>query len=75
MFIREVSIDERSSSIGGKFRNEFGKDEGFLALECWKFEVVLLKDDDPLGKIAINFPAIEQVLHGVGICYDFSNAK
>jgi hypothetical protein len=34
MFIGEVCIDRGTSSIGGKFRNEFGEDEGFLSLGC-----------------------------------------
>jgi hypothetical protein len=54
MFIREVGIDRRVGSIRRKCRNEFGKDEGFLSLGCGKFEVVLLKDDDPSGKFSID---------------------
>jgi hypothetical protein len=34
MFIREVGIDGRTVSIGGKCHNEFGKDKGFLFLGC-----------------------------------------
>jgi hypothetical protein len=62
-------------SIRRKCRNEFSKDKGFLALGCGKFEVVLLKDDDPSGKFSIDLPTTEQVLHWVGIFYDFGSSK
>ena len=75
MFVKEVGIDGGTGSIGGKCLNEFSKDEGFISLGCQKFKVVLLKDDDPSGKFSINLSMIEQVLHRVGICDDFSCAK
>jgi hypothetical protein len=75
MFVGEVSIDEGMGSIGGERHDEFGEDKGFLALGCGKFEVILLKDDDPSGKFTINFSTTEQVLHGVGIYYDFGSSK
>ena len=34
MFVGEIDIDRRTSSIRGKCRNEFGKDEVFLSLGC-----------------------------------------
>jgi len=34
MFVREISIDGGTGSIIGKFCNEFGEGEGFLALWC-----------------------------------------
>ena len=37
--------------------------------------VILLKDDDPLGKFSINFSSTKKVLHGVGICYDLGSSK
>jgi hypothetical protein len=75
MFVWEVGIEGGTGSIGRKFHNEFGKYEGFLALGCGKFEVVLLKDEDPSGKFAINFLATEQVVHWVGIYDDFGSSK
>jgi hypothetical protein len=75
MFVREVGIDEGTGSIGGEGHDKFGKEERFLALGCWKFNIVLLKDNDPSGKFSINFSTTEKVLHGIGIFYDFSHAK
>ena len=75
MFIGEVGIGRWTGSVGGKFHDKLRKDESFLALGCWKFEIVLLKDNNPSGKFAINLLMTEQVLHGVGIFYDFSRAK
>jgi hypothetical protein len=73
MFVREVDIDGGTGSIGGKCRNEFSEDDGFLSLGCRKFEVVFLKDDDPSRKISINLSEAEKVVHWVGIYNDFGS--
>ena len=75
MFVGEVSIDRSVGSIRRKCHNEFGKDEGFLAIGCGKFEVVILKDDDPSSKCSIDFSATEKVVHWVGICNEFGSSK
>jgi hypothetical protein len=73
--IREIHVDGWAGSFWRKCHNEFGEDEIFLALGCWKFKVILLKEDGPSWKFTINFSRIEKVLHGVGICDDFGGAK
>jgi hypothetical protein len=75
ILIGEVSIDGSIGSIGRKSCNEFNEDVGFLSLGCSKFEVVLLKDENPSGKFSINLPMNEQVLHWVGIYYDLGSSK
>ena len=75
MFIGEVGIDWGTGSIEGEGYDKFDEDESFLFLGCWKFEIVLLEDNDASDKFAINFPTTKQVLYGVGICYDFGCAK
>jgi hypothetical protein len=75
MFVGEIGIDGSTGSITRKCCDEFSQDEGFLALGCYKFDVVLLKDDDLSGKFSINFSVTEKVLHWVGICYDLGSSK
>jgi hypothetical protein len=65
MFIREVSIDGRVGSIRRKCHNEFDKEKGFLALGCGKFEVVLLKDDDPSRKFSIDLLKLSKYCIGL----------
>jgi hypothetical protein len=75
MFVREVSVDGGTGCVRGKGRDKFSENEGLLTLWCRELEVVLLKDNYPSSKFAVNLATAEQVLHWVGICDDLGGAK
>jgi hypothetical protein len=75
MFIGKVRVDWCTGSVRRKVCDKFGENEGILTLGCGELEVVLLKDNDPPRKFAIDLTTAEQVLHRVGICDDFGGAK
>ena len=75
MFVRKFSVDGGTGGVKGKGGNKFGENKGLLTLWCGELEVVLLKDNDPPSKFAVDLATAEQVLHRIGICDDFGGAK